>query len=264
MADTFLSKIEDCGENASQESEWPNEERKLENSNKELRSEEYLLCSREALIKDQESDPEIRQLNEKALTLAEAGQEPVCYFKQSGVLCRKWRPPEVPADVEWKVVHQIVLPPSYRKEVLQMAHESPMAGHLGVNKTESKILQHFYWPRMRKDVPEFCKTCHTCQVVRKPNQKIKPVPLQPITVIGEPFSKAIIDCVGPMPKTKAGNKYLLTVMCAATRFPEAIPLREISVPTIIRALIKTFTIFGNPKEIQADLGSNSLQGYFSR
>ena len=186
MADTFLKGIENCDDDdESQGSERSKKVKGSENSDKELGSEEYLPCNRETLIKDQESDPEIRQLCEKALTVAEAGQEPVFYYKQSGVLMRKWRPPEVSTEDEWKVVYQIVLPSSYREEVLQVAHETPTAGHLGVNKTESRILQHFYCPRIRKDMAEFCKTCHTCQVVRKPNQKVKPIPLQRISVAGK-------------------------------------------------------------------------------
>ena len=34
-------------------------------------------------------------------------------------------------------------------------------------------------------------------------------------------SRIMIDCVGPLPKTKSGNEYLLTIMCASTRFPQA-------------------------------------------
>ena len=67
-----------------------------------------------------------------------------------------------------------------------------------------------------------------CQVVGKPNLVIPKAPLQPIIVPGEPFEKIIMDCVGPLPKTKGGNQYLLTLMCATTRYPEAIPLRNIS------------------------------------
>ena len=46
---------------------------------------------------------------------------------------RKWRPPDAPANKEWRVVHQIVVPPNYRKEILILAHGSIMAGHLGVH-----------------------------------------------------------------------------------------------------------------------------------
>ena len=35
---------------------------------------------------------------------------------------RKWRPFDVPADDEWAVYHQIVVPKSYRHELLSIAH----------------------------------------------------------------------------------------------------------------------------------------------
>ncbi|KAL0148642.1 hypothetical protein M9458_056082, partial [Cirrhinus mrigala] len=86
----------------------------------------------------------------------------------------------------------------------------------------------------------------------KPNQVIPPAPLVPIPVIGEPFEHVVIDCVGPLPKTKSGNQYLLTIMCMATRFAEATPLRKITAPVIIKALVKFFSTFGLPKIVQSD------------
>ena len=96
---------------------------------------------------------------------------PVCYFVNSNnVLMRKWWPPNVPASQEWRVVYQIVVPPSYRRDVLVLAHGTPLAGHLGVEKTYHKVLGHFYWPGLHGDVKRFCKTCHVCQLAGKPNQ----------------------------------------------------------------------------------------------
>ena len=177
---------------------------------------------------------------------------------------RKWRSPEVSADDEWAVNHQIVVPKIYRSEILSLAHETPMSGHLGVNKTYHKILNHFYWPGLKTDVSNYCRSCHTCQVVGKPNQVIPKAGLQPIPAFDEPFSRIIIDCVGPLPKTKSGNEYLLTVMCASTRFPEAIPLRNIKTKTIVKALVKFFTFVGLPKSVQFDQGSNFMSGIFQQ
>ena len=84
--------------------------------------------------------------------------------------------PEVPADDEWAVNHQIVFPKIYRSEVLCLAHETPMSGNLGVNETYHKILNLFFWPGLKADVPNYCRSCHTCQVVGKPNQVISPIP----------------------------------------------------------------------------------------
>ena len=75
-------------------------------------------------------------------------------------------------------------------------------------------------------------------MVSKPNQAIPKAGLQPISAFDEPFSRLIFNCVGPLPKIKSGNEYLLTSMCASTRFPEAIPLRNIKTKTIVRALLK--------------------------
>ena len=175
-----------------------------------------------------------------------------------GILMRKWRPREVPANEEWQVVHQIVVPKKYRVEILHLAHESAMAGHLGVNKTYLKILNHFYWPRLRKEVARYCKVCYVCQVVGKLNQVIPPAPLQPIPVCGKPFSHIIIDCVGPLPKTKSSNKYLLTIMCRFTCFPEAISLRNIKAPRIADSLVKFFTFVGLLISVQSDQGSNFM------
>ena len=118
------------------------------------------------------------------------------------------------------MLHQIVVPKVYQCEILILAHDSSMGGHLGINKTYSKITKHFYWPQIWRCVAEFRKTCHTCKMVGKPNRKIPVAPLKPIPA----FRKVIIDCVDPLPKTKSRNQYLLTIMCASTRFPEAIPL----------------------------------------
>ena len=117
---------------------------------------------------------------------------------------RRWRPPTVPVNEEWQIRYQNVIPATYRPEVLSLAHETPLSGHLGINKAYQKITTHFYWPCIRKDVVKFCKTCHTCQVVGKPNQTISKAPLKPIPAFKEPFSQILIDGVRPLPKTKKG------------------------------------------------------------
>ena len=64
---------------------------------------------------------------------------------------RKWRSPEVSADDEWAVNHQIVVPKIYISEILSLAHETPMSGHLRVNKTFHRILNQFYWPGLKTE-----------------------------------------------------------------------------------------------------------------
>ena len=161
-------------------------------------------------------------------------------------------------------MYQIVMPMAFRYNILSLAHDIPWAGHLGITKTYDRVLRHFFWPALKTDVSSFCRTCHICQVTGKPNQTIRPAPLCPIPVMGEPFERVIVDCVGPLPRTKTGNKYLLTMMCSATRYPEAIPLRSITTKVILRALTKFFSTFGLPKIVQTDQGSNFRSKMFNQ
>ena len=90
--------------------------------------------------------------------------------------------------------YHIVIPTIYRKNFFRVAHDVPLSGHLGIEKTYLKILNHFYWPTIRKDVVPFCGTCPTCKMAGKPNQSPPKGPLQPIPAFDEPFSRIIIDC----------------------------------------------------------------------
>ncbi|XP_072170162.1 KRAB-A domain-containing protein 2-like [Diadema setosum] len=52
------------------------------------------------------------------------------------------------------------------------------------------------------------------------------------------------------------------MMCASTRFPEAVPLRRIQ--NVSKALVKFFTTVGLPKVVQSDQGSNFTSKIFQQ
>ena len=89
---------------------------------------------------------------------------------------------------------------------------------------------------LKSDVSQHCKYCHTCQMVGKSNQTIPKAYLQPIPTFDETFSRIIINCLGPLPKTKSGYQYLLAMMCTSTRFTEAIQLRSIKTKAKVKPL----------------------------
>lgn len=106
------------------------------------------------------------------------------------------------------------------------------------------ITKHFFWPGLKSDVICYCHTWQN-QLTNQIKESLFPVP-----VAEEPFQRVIVDCVGP--KSKTGFQFLLTVMCASTRFPEAIPLRRITAQIVVKALVRFFSTFGLPKAVQTD------------
>ena len=168
--------------------------------------------------------------------LEEAKASKRVYYVDNGVLMCKWKAHDI--DGDWSTVSQVVLPTLYRQQVLSVAHDPAWSGHLGMSKTYDRILQHFFWPGLKSDVVEYCKTCHVVQIMGKPNQIVPRAPPCPIPGKGEPFDRIIVDCVGPLPKTRSGNQFLLTIICCATRYPEAVPLRNITAKSVTKALIR--------------------------
>ena len=138
----------------------------------------------------------------------------------------------------WK---QIMVPKSLRIRVMEEAHDSTFDGHLGVKKTKDRIQTNFYWPRMLNDVSGYCRSC---DVYLKNFYKgtVARAPLGKMPLIDTPFKRVAVDLVGPI--TQASEKeqrYILTLVDYATRYPEAVPLRNIDTETVAEALLDMYS-----------------------
>lgn len=98
----------------------------------------------------------------------------------------------------------------------------------------------------------------------KPNKNIKPPPLKPIPVAEDTFWKIMINCVGPLPKSRGGHEFLLTIICATIRYPEAIPLWKINAKSLVNTLVHFFTRYGIPKIEQSNQSSNFKSALFQK
>ncbi|GFY17186.1 retrovirus-related Pol polyprotein from transposon opus [Trichonephila clavipes] len=148
-------------------------------------------------------------------------------------------------------IDQVVLPQCKREEVLKMAHDVPLGGHLGEQKTRQRIKYSFYWPTIKQDVKRFCESCKICQL-RKPITSRDRVPIQPLVRPEIPF-----DCIGPLePPSRRNHNFIICAVDLCTRWAEAIPVKEISAKTTCNVLLKIFTQTGFPKMICSDQGTN--------
>ncbi|GFU95606.1 hypothetical protein TNCV_3332731 [Trichonephila clavipes] len=149
------------------------------------------------------------------------------------------------------VVKLIVVPEELRDPIKSLCHEGTSA-HLGITKSKDKLNRYFYWPNCYRDMERFVKTCDQCQRAGKPNDK-KKAPLKLVPVIQEVFTKLNIDACGPLPITSKGNRYAI---CMSSKFPEAIPVSDISSVSVTDALLNIFSRMGFPREIQCDQGTS--------
>ena len=58
--------------------------------------------------------------------------------------------------------NRLYVPNSSMRE-LREAHEGGLMGHFGVRKTLGVLHEHFFWPKMKRDVERACVRCITCR-----------------------------------------------------------------------------------------------------
>jgi hypothetical protein len=76
-----------------------------------------------------------------------------------------------------------------RLEIIKNYHDSMIEGHGGIERTRTfkRMKEKYFWPLMKKDITEFIKVCHKCQI-NKTKHKMK-IPLKITSTSDKPFSK---------------------------------------------------------------------------
>ena len=104
---------------------------------------------------------------------------------------------------------QLLAPKVYQSRIMESLHADVTSGHLGVNRTFSRLKDRFFWPDMRNDVSTFVRQCFQCQL-RKGAQKKSQFPMQQY-LVSAPLERITIDIMGPLPESRSGNRYILVV-----------------------------------------------------
>lgn len=217
---------------------------------------EGLDITSEKLIMLQEEDVTLKTSIDSAKngTVRNIMNNKVWFTRRKGVLTRhsSTNPPVIEGHEEEK--KQVVVPSKLRENVLQLAHDSAFAGHLGFQKTLDRVESSFHWPGITGDVKRYCASCDRCQRIG-----IRPTraPLGNHQLITEPFKKVSIDLIGPLiPASSEGHRSVLTCIDFATKYPMAIALKKTDSRTIADALLEMFQHTGLPVELLSDNGPN--------
>ena len=118
----------------------------------------HLPMTRDSLVGAQKADLSLSKFFNNIKNSDSTNNKDTMYFIENGLLLRRWRDRR-DGDSDSSAVVQVVIPSKHRQSVLSLAHDNVWAGHLGVAKTYDRVLRHFFWPGLKKDVTHFCRTC---------------------------------------------------------------------------------------------------------
>ena len=141
-------------------------------------------------------------------------------------------------------------PASQRNLVVNLLHHGD---HPSIDETIRRVASDYYWPGLRKDIKEFVKTCHPCQIAKQA-KTINPG-VGKFEVPDTRFSVIHLDIVGPLPRSHDGFKYLLTCFDRTSRWFEAYPLRQDSASEVAEAFLQWVSRFGICDRAVSDNGN---------
>lgn len=72
---------------------------------------------------------------------------------------------------------------------------------------------------------EYCKTCAECQLTS--GRGVAQAHLHSLPIIDTPFERIGMDIVGPLDRSRNGNRYILVICDYTTKYPEVFPLKNL-------------------------------------
>ena len=112
--------------------------------------------------------------------------------------------------------------PGLRHRLITLCHDSPYAGHKGVERTVELLQRSFTWPGLRIDVEEYVKTCQSCQRHKVPRQRPGGC-LHSVEIPDSPWECVTMDFITCLPETQRGHNALMVFVDKLTKMVHLAP-----------------------------------------
>jgi len=156
---------------------------------------------------------------------------------------------------------QICVPTSLRPRVLYLTHYPPTAGHPGGRKMYQTLRRTYYWPSMALESYSYLRSCYKCTQEQLASKHARsPMKLFPAS---GPLEYVAIDILGPLPRTKQGNQYLLVIADRFSKLVRTVPLKRITALSVAQAFANEWVcVYGPPLYLLSDNGTQFKSSFF--
>ena len=155
-------------------------------------------------------------------------------------------------DLGKKTYPYVVPPPTGRKSLIEAAHS---LGHFQAQSTIDRLQERYFWSTMDREVEEHVEKCHPC-IRHEPKPEIHhPAQVISVTHVNQ---RCGIDCIGPLKKSKTGNRNICVITEYLTKLAFARPMKGKSAEDVAEVLWLYISIYGPPKTMLSDQGTEFL------
>nr|XP_004652545.2 gypsy retrotransposon integrase-like protein 1 isoform X1 [Jaculus jaculus] len=143
----------------------------------------------------------------------------------------------------------VVVSEEEKKKALRECHENDSGGHHGISRTLTLVESNYYWTSVTNDVKQWVYACQHCQVAKN---TVILAPKQHLLKVENPWSVVTVDLMGPFHTSNRSHVYAIIMTDLFTKWIMILPLSDVSVSEISKAIINIFFLYGPPQKIIMD------------
>ncbi|KAG1137458.1 hypothetical protein G6F37_011201 [Rhizopus arrhizus] len=148
-----------------------------------------------------------------------------------------------------------VLPASMQDEMFELLHSNPTSGHLGIGRTVQRFYKLYFFPGLKQWVTDKVNKCGSCQRIKRDNKTFGYTKLVHTDPPAQPFDTIAIDTFGPLPISRAGNRYVIVIQCLFSRYVCLFAVPENNDVNVVNCLSKVIGEHGLFRVVMSDNGS---------
>ena len=147
---------------------------------------------------------------------------------------------------------RVVVPQKLIPRLMQVVHDDEgTGGHLGIHKSEQKIVNRYFFQNIREHVKTHIRQCERCARTKQINHKTYGVP-QIIGTPVQPFDAINMDLCGPLAVSDSGNKYFIVICDRLSRYIVAKAVLNKNAECFLKALQEFITDYNAPSKLITD------------